>query len=376
VPAAGRLTAVLLVTLALDQRLDAQTTTVVDVGVSAARFNGENAKTVGPQVRLLLTGAQHQFFESAEVGAMGTSAAAQAYFSVIAGVRSMRREHVRQDLTAELSGVGSTPYAGTAVTALLGVRSMYDGALGGWVRGTGQFASRDPNVFFGASIDAASWWHFGRNQLSATLVQEWTRASLYAGPDRRRPRGTAPVEYLEGGLNLRAESDATSFSLGATTRRDAGANRLHEQSVTGSAAYWTGESTAIVLAVAHQLPDYVRGADALDGVSVGVRFGQVSPAAVRSSAYAALIQFTGSADTRTIRVHIPDARSVEIMGDFTNWEPRAMTRNGSAFESTMRVVSGTHRLMLRIDGGEWRPPANTPAVDDDFGGRVGLLVVP
>ena len=26
--------------------------------------------------------------------------------------------------------------------------------------------------------------------------------------------------------------------------------------------------------------------------------------------------------------------------------------------------------------GAWRPAANTPAVDDDLGGRAGLLVVP
>jgi hypothetical protein len=40
------------------------------------------------------------------------------------------------------------------------------------------------------------------------------------------------------------------------------------------------------------------------------------------------------------------------------------------------MPSGTHRVLVRIDGGEWRPAANTPAVDDDLGGRVGLLVVP
>ena len=89
-----------------------------------------------------------------------------------------------------------------------------------------------------------------------------------------------------------------------------------------------------------------------------------------------MIQFTGTAETRTVRIHVPSARTVEIMGDFTDWEPRVMTRNGAAFESTLRVPSGTHRVMMRIDGGEWRAPANTPAVDDDFGGRVGLLVVP
>jgi len=38
------------------------------------------------------------------------------------------------------------------------------------------------------------------------------------------------------------------------------------------------------------------------------------------------------------------------------------------------LSSGSHRLLLRIDGGEWRTAANTPAVDDDLGGKAGLLV--
>jgi hypothetical protein len=164
--------------------------------------------------------------------------------------------------------------------------------------------------------------------------------------------------------------------VAVTSRRDAGASHLFEPSLAATVLYWTSESTALMLAAAHQLPDYVRGLDALDGVSVGIRFGQASPALARPALRAAMIQFTGTADTRLVRIHIPDARTVEIMGDFTNWEPRPTTRNGATFESTMRVTSGTHRLLLRIDGGEWRPPGNTPAVDDDFGGRVGLLVVP
>jgi hypothetical protein len=177
-------------------------------------------------------------------------------------------------------------------------------------------------------------------------------------------------------LDLHTGTSFGEFRIAASTRRDAGAPRLFEQSVSGTAAYWTGEKSAVVLALAHQLPDYVRGADALDAVSLAFRFGQAAPVVAPALRETAMIQFTGTADTRTIRIHVVDARSVEIMGDFTNWEPRPMTRNGAAFESTMRVTSGTHRLMVRIDGGDWRPPANTPAVDDDFGGRVGLLVVP
>jgi hypothetical protein len=46
------------------------------------------------------------------------------------------------------------------------------------------------------------------------------------------------------------------------------------------------------------------------------------------------------------------------------------------FETTLAMAPGSHRILLRVDGGRWRPAANTPAVDDDLGGRVGLLVVP
>ena len=357
--------------------LPAQSPVVVDVGASVARFTDENVVVVGPQLRVLASGAQRRVFETVEAGAMGTRSAALAYLGVTAGMRTLPDGALQHDITAELSAVGSTTSAGRAVTALLGARSLYDqGGYGGWIRASGQLESRETKVFFGGSVDAASWWHFGRNQVSATLVQEWTRASLYTGPDRYGPYATVAVHYTEGGVSLRSESDATAINLGAASRRDPGADHRFEQSFSGSAAYWTGQTTAIVFAIAHQLPDFVRGGDALDGVSVALRFGQASPAVVRTMGSTAMVQFLGTVETRTVRIHVPEARTVEFIGDFTNWEPRSMTRNGAAFETMMRVTSGTHRLMLRIDGGEWRPPANTPVVDDDFGGRVGLLVVP
>ncbi len=343
--------------------------------MTAARFTGENASLVGPQMRLSAKGVQRRLFESLEIGAMSTSSAAIAFAGVAAGVRTMNAGAVGSDLAAELWGIGTTTSAGRAITALASARSSYDvGSQGSWLRVSGQMASRENNIFLGGSADAASWWRFAKSRLIATVTQEWTRAELYGGPERTRPAGTTPVQYLEAGLNFHSESNFAEFDAGASSRRDRDAGRLFEQSFSGSAAYWTGESTAVVLTVAHQLPDYVRGGDAVDAVSVGVRFGQAAPA--RSALRGAMIQFTGTVDTRTVRIHAQDARSVEIMGDFTNWEPRSMTRNGPAFESTMRVTSGTHRLMVRIDNGEWRAPANTPAVDDDFGGQVGLLLVP
>jgi len=39
------------------------------------------------------------------------------------------------------------------------------------------------------------------------------------------------------------------------------------------------------------------------------------------------------------------------------------------------LAAGVHRVNVRVDGGEWRVPTGLSAVDDDFEGKVGLLVV-
>jgi hypothetical protein len=70
------------------------------------------------------------------------------------------------------------------------------------------------------------------------------------------------------------------------------------------------------------------------------------------------------------------AQSVEIMGDFTGWEPVALTRERSEWQVTLVLAPGVHRMNVRLDGGDWTVPHGVTAGEDDFGGRVGTLVVP
>ena len=151
---------------------------------------------------------------------------------------------------------------------------------------------------------------------------------------------------------------------------------MFEQGLGATGAFWMRESMAVVLQYSRQLPDWVRGSDAADIVSVGLRFGQASPATARSARFIPIVQVSDADGSRTLRVHVAGARQVDVMGDFTDWEVQPLSRNGTVFERTVTLASGTHRLLVRIDGGAWRPAANTPAVDDDLGGRVGLLVIP
>jgi hypothetical protein len=143
-----------------------------------------------------------------------------------------------------------------------------------------------------------------------------------------------------------------------------------------TAAFWQSPTRAFVVSVASQLPDFVHGADAAQSLTVGIRLNEPSPVLQRAMRTRPIIQVGGDGSARTVRVRAPGARQVEIMGDFSDWEPVTLVSVGDAFSVIVPMSPGTRRVVVRVDGGAWLPAANTPAVDDDFGGRVGLLLVP
>ena len=93
----------------------------------------------------------------------------------------------------------------------------------------------------------------------------------------------------------------------------------------------------------------------------------------RPGAFSALLNPDG---TRTLRVVVPGARRVELMGDFTDWVPVALVPGpGNTWAFEVFLAPGVHRVNLRVDGGEWLVPPGLAAARDEFGGEVGLLVV-
>jgi len=82
------------------------------------------------------------------------------------------------------------------------------------------------------------------------------------------------------------------------------------------------------------------------------------------------------ADAYVLKVRSPGAASVEVMGDFTDWLPVSLRAAGDAWQATFALGPGPHRLEIRIDGGVWTAPAGTTCVADEFGGDVGVIVVP
>jgi hypothetical protein len=79
---------------------------------------------------------------------------------------------------------------------------------------------------------------------------------------------------------------------------------------------------------------------------------------------------------REIIVRTPGAASVELAGDFTNWEAVKLTSAGDAeWRIVLPVPPGLRRAILRADGGEWRVPPGTRAVASEFGPEVGEFAV-
>ena len=79
------------------------------------------------------------------------------------------------------------------------------------------------------------------------------------------------------------------------------------------------------------------------------------------------------------RIAAPGAISVELAGDFTNWNPdhRLEDLNGDGvWTGRVAIPPAVHTYMFVIDGSEWVPdPHAERYLDDGFGNRNAVLAV-
>lgn len=372
----------------MSRPLGAQDRSLLELGASYVRFPQDSLSTFGPSIRWLAERERGRF----ATGVSGSGILTPAGVSGYGDVNGRWLVPVARATSVELAGeagllissdarVSSANSSSVLLTARV-LRAVRSGGL--WLRGSGDLASREAGALWGRGIDGGGWWRWPGVQLVASLTREWTVAELFAGPRREGFVGVVPVQYTEGTASVRVERDATSFALSGTTRRDPGAEQLLETGLSATATYWPSNRMALFVSVARQLPDFVRGAEASRSFTVGIRLNDPSPGVLRVARMRPMVQ-VGEVDTarggapdstrRMLRVRAPGATRVEVMADFTGWEAVELPPADGAFGAEFVLTPGTHRLAVRLDGGEWLPAVNTPAVDDDFGGKVGLLVV-
>jgi hypothetical protein len=148
-----------------------------------------------------------------------------------------------------------------------------------------------------------------------------------------------------------------------------------------TATYWVSNQFAAVLGGGREPGNPARGLPARSFANFGVMLAYVPiprrTVAVTSSAAVTVFQAEDAGyGNRTIILRAGGVERVEIMGTFTEWEPRTMTRIGrDRWEITLPVGAGVHQVNVRLDNGKWRPPPGLPAMRDGFNGDVGIWVV-
>lgn len=152
---------------------------------------------------------------------------------------------------------------------------------------------------------------------------------------------------------------------------------------SAQAAVWISSKLAAVAGGGREPAQPTRGLPARTYGSLGLMLaywpiprGVVPVETPASMVHAFAIRSAGS-NLQRITARIGGVETVEIMGDFSDWQPVSLVRRGrDLWELLVPLGAGVHQINLRIDGGPWIAPPGIPTLRDGFNGEVGVLVVP
>lgn len=121
------------------------------------------------------------------------------------------------------------------------------------------------------------------------------------------------------------------------------------------------------------LTGFTSGRFATLGMRIDIRKGP--PAPVRGTdAFRA--ERLGAARVR-VTLQLDGARSVAVAGEWNDWVPTPMRRDASGrWTAVLGLRPGVYRCALLVDGARWVAPPGALTTGDDFGGELGLLIVP
>jgi len=231
------------------------------------------------------------------------------------------------------------------------------------------------------SVDAGLWKRFGMLYLSGALTHfsssDWPL--LYASGVFTATNDDR-FELLDKMLTVQVRNGPHDFTLNFIARDGLGATAARNRTLTASGTLQLTERFALLASGGRQLADPMRGLPQADLVTASARvsFGpKPLPVMQRSViAEAGVMAFAGGGGELVVRVLASESILVEIAGDFSDWAPLPMEREGTFWVARARLRPGKHRVAVRVNLGEWRAPRNLARVRDDYGGEAGLVVVP
>ena len=246
-------------------------------------------------------------------------------------------------------------------------------------------------TWLGASAGRTSFGNAPRPAVIAALGG-WTRVSWIALVASASHSWVGDTSYTDLVSTARGRRGWMSLqgSVGARLWSRGGGHGVYGE---GSGTVELNDWAAIVLSGGRYPTDPVRGSISGRYVTAAIRLQAWRPApkpvALPDPPPRASASAGGSTEALRLEVlprgqgavqltvHAPGANLVEIAGDFTDWQPVALGRLASgAWGVALQIASGVHRANVRVDGGKWTVPAGTTQTMDDYGGEVGMFVVP
>ena len=264
--------------------------------------------------------------------------------------------------TSRLQSTSSGHAVGT------GAEWRYERAGGQWRLGTSlqRSYSNDYQLMEASGVTLSRLAsHYTLDDVNAQL--SWQRGALWLNAQRGWRRGVGATVGRAGSFNL-------------------------------SAAYFMNATTILIVQTGEQLADVVRGVPQARYTGVTMRWSPRRARALGSALRASadtrtspgvsvvlvpdiktdevLLQRTEGIGTITVTISAPAHAVVQLATSHDDWQPVQMARCGDVFVHQLALPSGAHRISVRVNGGDWRAPRGLAQVRDDFGGKMGVVVVP
>ena len=371
---------------------EAQVVSIIDAGTGTVHVANERSRTaitLSPSVRrerptsLLAASGTVSFLESGRAASQGEIAG--SFFTDAHGP-------VRAEISGAATGAlhenraRTGEYHGRARLHILG------GGRGMWL-GAGGGRAWDSDAWrTSLAADVGAWARLGAITVSSSFTSNAVQGTTYL-PDPAPPPGTGDGSYIGTplGVPLRAFHDAIGsarwtrgpleLDVFAGARRDGDLEPVEEWA-GASGTYWLSDNFAVVATAGGYPADIEQQLPSGRYATIGVRVATRQPLVPRGAPVVARplasdFRVMPTRDSlRLVRMHVPGARKVELMGDFTDWQPLELRRvDVDRWEVRVPLRPGAHRLNIRIDDGEWGVPPGVTAITDDFSGVVGVLIV-
>jgi hypothetical protein len=337
-----------------------------DLGISAVGADSASATALGSFA------TQVEWVNGTVAGSVGGAAAALDSgqfsghgFADLWTVLGPARQARGPGIAFGASLMGSTHSSGFRTAAFQAdARWQYARRSGGWWLGmTGAVGGSTVLTTAAAwTPSIGGWIRTGAATVSASFAPTWITGFWF------------PESEVQWSTSI-SRADAWAFA-GWRGAPAASGVRTSRWSGGGGMTFWLSPRIGLAVSGGSYLSDLVQGLPA----------GRYFSLALRVANHRRLLPGIGIA-RETILLARPgdnqlsfvvrNATTVEIAGDWTAWQPVALSRVGKdRWALGVRLEGGIHRFNLVVDGQRWIVPDGYSAVDDGFGGKTALLVVP